>query len=82
MKEKEAGSAHKGMEILRQMREGTTLKRHLDQQKLRAEESVRRAIQNRDEQAYREALIELGIDLESDLGKAHLNKFRQLPPKR
>ncbi len=43
---------------------------------------MRLAIEKRDEQAYREALMELGIDLESELGKAHLNKFRLLPPKR
>jgi hypothetical protein len=72
----------KGREILSAMREGATVKKHLDQQKFRAEEAVRLAIQNRDEEAYRVALISLGVDLESAVGREHVKKFRQLPPKR
>jgi hypothetical protein len=82
MTKEEDSSREKGAEILRQMREGTASKKHLDQRRLRAQEAVRRAIETRDESAYRTALIELGVDLESETGRAHLNRFRQLPPRR
>jgi hypothetical protein len=69
MAKEEDRSRKKGAEILRQMREGTAFKKHLDQRKLRAQEAVRRAIETRDELAYRTALIELGIDFESEAGR-------------
>ena len=72
----------KANRILRQMREDTGSKKHLDQQKLRAQTALRRVIDARDEQAFAEALIALGIDPESEAGRAHLRGFQQLPAKR
>jgi hypothetical protein len=82
MPKEEDRSKDKAAEILREMREGTAVKKHLDRQKLRIEEAVRLAIQKRDEEAYCAALIDLGVDLESPEGKEHIAKFRQLPPRR
>jgi NAD(P)H-nitrite reductase large subunit len=70
-----------GSEILRQMREDTGSKKHLDQLKLKAQAALRRAVDARDEQAFAAALIALGIDPESESGRAHLRGFRQLPAK-
>jgi hypothetical protein len=64
------------------MREGTGSKKHLDLQKLRAESAMRRAVEARNEQAFVDALTALGIDPASEVGKTHLNRFSQLPPKR
>ena len=72
----------KANEILRQMREDTGSKKHLDQQKLRAQTALQRAVDARDEQAFAAALTALGIDPESESGRAHLRGFRQLPSKR
>jgi len=72
----------KGSEILRQMREDSAAKKHLDQQKIRAGAALQRAIEARDEQAFLSALASLGVDPESAAGKAHLQGFRQLPRKR
>jgi hypothetical protein len=72
----------KANEILRQMREDTGSKKHLDQQKIRAQTALRRAIDARDEQAFVTALAALGINPESEAGRAHLRGFRQLPVKR
>ena len=71
----------KGNEILRQMREETGSKKHLDQLKLRAQAALRKAVDARDEQAFAAALTALGIDPESESGRAHLRGFRQLPVK-
>jgi hypothetical protein len=81
-KEKGEHPDEKGTEILRQMREDSVTKKHLDQQKLRASAALQRAIEARDEQAFLSALVSLGIDPESAAGKAHLQGFRQLPRKR
>jgi len=72
----------KGSEILRQMREDTGSKKHLDQQKLRAQAALQRAVDARDESAFKAALTALGIDPEGEVGRAHLRGFRQLPAKR
>ena len=72
----------KGTEILRQMRESSSSKKHLDQQKLRAQTALRRAIEAEDEQAFTIALASLGIDPEGEAGKVHLRGFRQLLGKR
>ena len=72
----------KGNEILRQMREDTGSKKHLDQLKLRAQAALQRAIDARDELAFIAALTALGIDPECEAGRAHLRGFRQLPAKR
>ena len=72
----------KGNEILRQMREDTGSKKHLDQQKLRAQAALKKAVDARDEQAFVAALTVLGINPESEVGRAHLRGFRQLPAKR
>ncbi|MGH9607884.1 MAG: hypothetical protein ACRD3N_19520 [Terracidiphilus sp.] len=57
-------------------------KKHLDQQKIRAEAALRRAVEARDEEAFLAALASLGIDPEGETGKAHLRGFRQLGGKR
>lgn len=72
----------KANEILHQMREDTGSKKHLDQQKIRAQAALRRAIDARDEQAFVAALAALGINPDSEAGRAHLRGFRQLPVKR
>lgn len=72
----------RGTEILRQLREDSITKKHLDQHKIRASAALQRAIEGRDEQAFLSALVSLGIDPESAAGKAHLQGFRQLPRKR
>ena len=81
MHNKEGIPGEKGNEILRQMREDTGSKKHLDQQKLRAQAALKRAVDARDEQAFVAALTVLGIDPESEVGRAHLRGFRQLPVK-
>ena len=68
----------KGEEILRQLREDAGSKKHLDQQKIRAAAALRRAIEARDEQAFVEALMSLGIDPDSEAGRTHLLAFHQL----
>ncbi|MGA2168675.1 MAG: hypothetical protein ABSG62_10715 [Terracidiphilus sp.] len=60
------------------MREDTGSKKHLDQQKIRAQAALRRAVQAGDERAFLEALTKLGIDPESQTGRTHLRGFRQL----
>ena len=72
----------KANEILRQMREDAGSKKHLDQLKLRAQKALSKAVDARDEQAFMAALRTLGISPESEVGRAHLRGFRQLPPKR
>jgi hypothetical protein len=72
----------KGGEILRQMREDTGSRKHLDQIKLRAQKALSKAVDARDEYAFAAALSALGIDLESEVGRAHLREFRRLPAKR
>jgi hypothetical protein len=72
----------KGEQILRQMREDTGSKQHLDQQKLRAQRALSKAVDARNEQAFIEALSALGIAPGSEAGRAHLQGFRRLPPKR
>jgi hypothetical protein len=79
---KEESRPEKGNEILRQMREDTGSKKHLDQQKLSAEFALRRAIEARDEQVFVAALTALGIEPASESGQAHLRGFRQLPANR
>jgi hypothetical protein len=74
--------SEKGNEILRQMREDTGSKKHLDQLKLRAQTALQRAVDARDETAFSAALAALGIDPEGEVGRAHLRGFRQLPVKR
>jgi hypothetical protein len=64
------------------LREDTGPKKHLDQQRLRAEAALRRALDARDEQAFLAALTALGIDPKGETGRAHLRGFRQLPAKR
>jgi hypothetical protein len=71
----------KASKILRQMREDSGSKKHLDQQKLRAQKALGRAVEARDEQAFVAALTGLGIDPEGKIGRAHLRGFRQLPSK-
>ena len=71
----------KASEILRQMREDAGSKKHLDQQKVRAQAALVRAVEARDEQAFVAALAELGIDPGGEAGRAHLRGFRQLPSK-
>jgi len=71
----------KGSEILRQLREDTGSKKHLDQQKLRAQAALQKAVDARDERAFAATLTTLGIDPESEIGRAHLRGFRQLPVK-
>jgi hypothetical protein len=78
MRKNEDAADEKGSEILRQMREDTSSKKHLDQQKLRAQAALRRALDARDEQAFAAALTALGIDPEGEAGRAHLLGFRQL----
>jgi hypothetical protein len=82
MSKEKNSSGEPGSEILRQMREDTGRKKHLDQLKLRAQMALRKALDARDEQAFAAALGALGIDPESSAGRAHLQGFRQLPPKR
>jgi hypothetical protein len=72
----------KADQILRQMREDAGSKKHLDQFKLRAQKALSKAVDARDEQAFVEALRALGIDSECEVGRAHLQGFRRLPPKR
>ena len=81
MHNKEGIPGEKANEILRQMREDTGSKKHLDQQKLRAQAALRKAVDARDEMAFAEALTALGIDPESEAGRVHLLGFRQLPVK-
>jgi hypothetical protein len=64
------------------LREDTGSKKHLDQQKLRAQAALQRAVDARDEPAFVVALNALGIDPESKAGRAHLRDFRQLPANR
>lgn len=78
MSEEEQRPEAKGQEILKQLREDTGTKKHLDQQKIRAAAALRRAIEARDEQAFVNALTSLGIDPESEIGRTHLQGFRQL----
>jgi len=82
MREDDKATGIQGSEILTQMREDTGSRKHLDSQKLRAEAAMRRAVEARNEEAFVDALTALGIDPASDIGKTHLNRFRQLPPKR
>lgn len=82
MREEDKTPGVPGSEILTQMREDTGSRKHLDRQKLRAESAMRRAVEARNEQAFMDALTALGIDPASEIGKTHLNRFRQLPPKR
>jgi hypothetical protein len=82
MRKKEEVLDGKGNEILRQMREDAGSKKHLDQRKLRAKEALRRAVEERDEQAFITALTELGIDPESKVGRTYLQNLRQLPADR
>jgi hypothetical protein len=72
----------KASEILRQMREDSGSKKHLDRQKLSAQKALGRAVEARDEQAFVAALTALGIDPDGETGRAHLRGFRQLPSKR
>ncbi|MGA9071656.1 MAG: hypothetical protein WB424_15435 [Terracidiphilus sp.] len=72
----------KAYQILRQMREDTGSKMHLDQIKHRAQKALSKAVEARNEDAFTQALSALGIDPESETGKAHLHGFRRLPPKR
>jgi hypothetical protein len=72
----------KADQILRQMREDTGSKKHLDHIKLRAQKALNKAVDARDEDAFVAALDILGINPESAVGRAHLQGFRQLPPKR
>jgi hypothetical protein len=72
----------KANEILKQMREDTSRKQHQDQGKIRARTALRRAIEARNKEAYLIALVELGIDLESNEGKAYLRDFERLPRNR
>jgi hypothetical protein len=72
----------KSAEILRQMREETARKRHLDQQRLRAQAALRRAIEARDESAFVAALTALGIDPASEEGRAHPAGFQRLHGRR
>jgi hypothetical protein len=71
----------KGNEILRQMREDSGSKKHLDPTKLRAQKALSKAVDARDEAAFAAALRALGIDPESAAGRAHLQGFRRLPQK-
>jgi hypothetical protein len=71
----------KAEQILRQMREDAGSKKHLDQLKLRAQKALSKAVEARNEDAFTQALSALGIDPESETGKAHLQGFRRLPPK-
>ncbi len=82
MRKDKGASDVPGDAILRQMREDTGKKKHLDQQKLRAQSALQRAVDARDELAFAEALSALGIDPESQIGRAHMQGFRQLPAKR
>jgi hypothetical protein len=82
MGSEENPSDEKGNEILRQMREDAGSKKHIDQQKLRAQSALKRAMDARDELAFVAALAALGIAPGSEIGKRHLQGFRQLPPKR
>jgi hypothetical protein len=82
MREKDDRPDEKGIEILRQMREGAGSKKHLDQQKMRAQAALQRAIEARDEQAFIAALASLGIDPKSEVGKKRLDGFRRLPRSR
>lgn len=52
MRKDKGSSDEPGNEILRQMREDTGSKKHLDQQKRRAQVALRRALDARDEQAF------------------------------
>jgi len=79
MGSEENPSDEKGNEILRQMREDAGSKKHLDQRKLRARKAMKAAIENRNKEAYLTALVELGIDLQSEVGKSFLRDFEQLP---
>jgi len=80
--DEEDASAAKGSEILNELRGETRSKKHLDQQKIRAEAALRPAIEARDEQALLTALAAPGIDPESEVGRSHLRGFRQLGPRR
>ena len=82
MRKEEESPDEKGVEILRQMREDASARKHLDQQKIRARAALQLAIDARDEQAFVAALAGLGIDPGSVAGKAHLRGFRELPSKR
>jgi len=82
MRKEEGRPEAKGQEILRHLREDTGTKKHLDQQKVRAAAALRRAIEARGEQSFADALASLGIDPESETGRDHLRKFRQLGGKR
>jgi hypothetical protein len=82
MEKDEGTSGVQGDEILQQLRADTGSKKHLDQQKLRAQLALRRAVDARDEQAFRAALSALGIDPAGEVGRAHMEGFRRLPAKR
>jgi hypothetical protein len=82
MRKNEDPPENKAGEILRQMREDTGSRKHLDRQKLRAQQALRKAIDARDEQAFAAALTALGIDSESEAGRMHSQGFRKLPEKR
>jgi hypothetical protein len=81
MGKEEGHSRDKGDELLRQMREDTGSKKHLDKHKVRAETALRRATEARNEQAFLAALADLGINPESDMWRTYLQGFRRLPPK-
>jgi hypothetical protein len=82
MRKNEEIPDEKASKILRQMREDAGSKKHLDQQKLRAQAALGRAVEARDEQAFVAALTALGIDPGGETGRPHLRGFRQLPSKR
>jgi hypothetical protein len=82
MRTKEESPEEKGSQILRQMREETGSKKHLDSLMLRAQRALQKAVDARDEDAFVVALAALGIDPNSDAGKIHLQGFRNLPMKR
>lgn len=70
--------AEKGAEILRQMREETAPRKHLDPAKIKARAALQRAVEMHDEEAFCRALADLGIDPKSETGIKHLQGFRQL----
>jgi hypothetical protein len=82
MSEEPDASKEKGNEILRQLREDTGSKRHLDQRIIRARAALQRAIEKRKREEYLTALAELGIDLNSEDGKRYLRDFDRLPSDR
>jgi hypothetical protein len=78
MAKEEDPSKEKAAEILRTIREESAGKKHLDPSKIKARAALRRAIEMHDEDAFSRALGDLGIDPESEVGKKHLQGFRQL----